>query len=68
VTKDAASLLRDCVANPEDAGGHGQIAGGAFSVSPPNERKFRQAEKQLETKLLRRLALRMPQRYGHLYK
>ena len=70
VTMDfpAGQLLRACVPNPEEAGGHGNIAGGSFRIHPCNERQFRRAERQLEANLLQQLGLRTPRRYSYLYK
>lgn len=64
----AAQLLRASVPNPEDAGGHGNIAGGSVRINTGSERQFSQAEQRLETNLRQHLGLRKPGRYAHLYK
>ncbi len=49
---NAGKILRKCLENPEDAGGHDQIAGGSLRVRQPNERKWKQEEKQLQKNLV----------------
>lgn len=58
VRLDAGDVLRRLVDNPREAGGHGLIGGGSFRVgaeAPPE--KWRDAEKKLVTRLLRRLRI-----------
>jgi len=59
----AARLLRNCFTNREDAGGHGRIAGGSLKISPNSDRKFKQEEKRLETKMIKYLPLRKPMKF-----
>lgn len=53
----AGRVLRQCLGNPEDAGGHGQIAGGSLKLSNPNERTWRREEKRAEDNLARFMKL-----------
>jgi nanoRNase/pAp phosphatase (c-di-AMP/oligoRNAs hydrolase) len=48
---DAATVLRECFDKPEDAGGHGQIAGGSMKIDKPSERKWHEEERKLTEKI-----------------
>ena len=59
----AGALLRDVFTNPEDAGGHDSIAGGAIEVgSGSGEREWEAAEQEIQSRLVKRL--RIPARGG----
>jgi nanoRNase/pAp phosphatase (c-di-AMP/oligoRNAs hydrolase) len=53
----AGRVLRKCLGNPEDAGGHGRIAGGSLKLSNPNARTWKQEEKKIQDNILRFLKL-----------
>ena len=54
----AADVLRRLVASPDDAGGHGGIAGGRIVVGRrPGEAEWRRVERSLRDKLARELKL-----------
>lgn len=48
---DSAKILRECFDRPEDAGGHGQIAGGSLSIPRPSEKVWHEAEQNLGEKI-----------------
>jgi len=55
---DAAQILRDCVKNERDAGGHGSIAGGSFRVSQSaDEPAWEASEQAIVAKLMKRLRI-----------
>ena len=64
----AARLLRKCFSNPQDAGGHGKIAGGSLKISPNSERKFKKEEMRLEANIVRQLSLRARRKFKCLFK
>jgi len=53
----AGRVLRKCLGNPEDAGGHGQIAGGSLKLSNPDEKIWKHEEKKVQDNLLKFLKL-----------
>lgn len=58
-TLNPGNLLRDILDNREDAGGHGVIAGGSFTVGEdPSEEDWEKAEETLIKRLYKRLRIR----------
>ena len=55
---DSAKILRECFDKPEDAGGHGQIAGGSLRIHKPSEKKWHEEEKNLAAKIVSLLQLK----------
>jgi nanoRNase/pAp phosphatase (c-di-AMP/oligoRNAs hydrolase) len=53
----AGRVLRKCLGNPEDAGGHGRIAGGSLKLINPNARTWKREEKKIQANILRFLKL-----------
>jgi nanoRNase/pAp phosphatase (c-di-AMP/oligoRNAs hydrolase) len=61
--RNAAGILRNCFVKPEDAGGHGQIAGGSVIIRQPNEKKWRGEEQRLEKNIVSLLKLNKAGRF-----
>lgn len=64
----AADLLRKCFVKPEDAGGHGNVAGGAVSVHNTSEKNWSAEEKHIENNILKLLKLRSGSRFSYPFR
>lgn len=60
---NAAGILRKSFRKPEDAGGHGQIAGGSTAIQHPDEKKWEEEEQRLEQNIVSLLKFNKAGRY-----
>jgi len=66
---EAGEVLRAVFERPQDAGGHGSIAGGAFKVGrEPTEEAWREAELGVQSRLGRRLRLPATGKFRNLFR
>jgi nanoRNase/pAp phosphatase (c-di-AMP/oligoRNAs hydrolase) len=64
----AGSILRACFKNPEDAGGHDQIAGGSLRVKGADEGRWGKEEQYLQRNIVKSLKLKKGTRFLHAFK
>ncbi len=66
--KPAADILRKCFKNPEDAGGHGQIAGGSLRMESTNDSSWIREEKYLQSNIVKLLKLKKGDKFYYPFK
>jgi nanoRNase/pAp phosphatase (c-di-AMP/oligoRNAs hydrolase) len=64
----AGRILRACFQNPEDAGGHDQIAGGSLKVRGKDHRIWEQQEQNLQRNIVKLLKLKKGTRFTYTFK
>ncbi len=60
----AGEILRTCFRNPEDAGGHGQIAGGSLKINGTDEHAWKKEEAYLQKNIVKTLKLKKGGRFS----
>lgn len=64
----AGKILRACFKNPDDAGGHDQIAGGSLQVKGADEGAWRKQEEHLQKSIVKLLKLRSGMRFSYTFR
>jgi nanoRNase/pAp phosphatase (c-di-AMP/oligoRNAs hydrolase) len=64
----AGRILRASFKNPEDAGGHDQIAGGSLQVKGADEDKWRKEEQFLQRNIVKLLKLKKGTKFTYTFK
>ncbi len=66
--KPAAGILRSCFKDPDDAGGHDQIAGGSMRIKSKDDTVWNREEKRLQANIVKQLNLKKGSRFHYTFK